>query len=69
MCYKIKINVNATLHKDLTYFGVGIVGRDDNGVILFAIDRLLHGQFESCLVKAYAVLEGCLAAQRLADCD
>lgn len=44
-CNVLKVNVDAAVMQSKHYFGIGIVGRDSNGVVHFAEGRCISGIF------------------------
>lgn len=58
----LKINVDVAVRAYMKYFGVVIVAIDSHGVVVFIEGLVLQGQFSPYTVEAYAILEGCIAA-------
>ncbi|XP_073152372.1 uncharacterized protein [Henckelia pumila] len=54
----IKVNVDASVVESMDYFAIGIVGRDHEGNILFAIAKYLSENFSPHFAELLAVKEG-----------
>ncbi|GMN53841.1 hypothetical protein TIFTF001_022971 [Ficus carica] len=61
----IKINVDAAVDSSLEFIGVGIVARDEEGVVMSFLSRRIFGKFSPHLGECLAVREGVFLANFL----
>ncbi|XP_073284608.1 uncharacterized protein [Primulina huaijiensis] len=61
----IKINVDAAVFDDSDFFGVGVIVRDDKGMVLMARAGCLEGVLTPYLAELLAVREGIILAYHL----
>lgn len=54
----IKINVDAAVCEGTNFIGIGVVARDDSGVVLGAMARCMIGSFTPHIAECMAVREG-----------
>lgn len=55
----LKLNLDAAAASSKNHVGVGMVGRDKKGQILFAADKCFYGHFSPHLAELMAIQEGC----------
>ncbi|GMN71540.1 hypothetical protein TIFTF001_051849 [Ficus carica] len=54
----VKLNVDVAINDALGFIGIGVVARDDRGVVLGAVSRRMAGLFSSHVGECLAVKEG-----------
>ncbi|GMN74185.1 hypothetical protein TIFTF001_055776 [Ficus carica] len=61
----IKIHVDAAVKQHLNYVGIGVVMRDDEGVVLHAFSKRILGVFSPHVAECLAAREGSSLATSL----
>lgn len=61
----VKINVDAAAHESEEFIGLGLVARDENGVVVGAVTRLMFGTISPYLGGCMAVREDVWFARSL----